>query len=124
MTLIAERVSPFSAPGYDIFAPARRSDYRGVVMGTQLDGNMVYTPWIGLSTVRELALKYQDRVGLVEREALDDALALFDAARDRIRVLEAQVAEAEAKNDRIAGLVSDGYKVQRVPGRPPKKTEE
>lgn len=120
---LATRVSPFNAPNYDLFAPARRSDERGVVLGAALDGGQSYVPWIGLSTVRELALKYPDQVGLVDVDLLIDANVALSRAELEIQALKLQVADLEAKQERIAGLVADGYKVQRVMGRP-KKSEE
>jgi len=121
--MLATRISPFMAPDYDVFTPARRSDARGVVLGAPLDGAQAYTPWIGLSTVRELALKHADRVGLVERERLELALDERNDARAQLIQAQNRIAELEAKNERIAGLVSDGFKVQRIQGRPRKVDE-
>lgn len=118
---LSERVSPFTAPNFDVFAPARRSDDRGVILGAPLDGGQSYTPWIGLSTVRELALKHADRVGLVEAERLADVEEAFSRAQREVKRLNDRVAELEAKQNRIAGLVADGFKVQKVMGRPPKE---
>jgi hypothetical protein len=120
---LATKISPFNAPNYDVFTPARRSDERGVVLGAPLDGSQAYVPWIGLTTVRELALKHADRVGLVPVEELRDALT--EATNWKIKFDEAQAAleEAQARNDRIAGLVAEGFKVQRVMGRPKKADE-
>lgn len=117
----SERVPPFTAPNFDVFAPARRRDNRGVIIGAPLDGGQSYTPWIGLSTVRELALKHADRVGLVEVERLEDAEEAFRRAQREVKRLNDRVAELEAKQNRIAGLVADGFKVQKVMGRPPKE---
>jgi hypothetical protein len=119
--MLATKISPFMAPDYDVFTPARRSDARGVVLGAPLDGAQAYTPWIGLSTVRELALKFPDRVGLVERERLDEAQKLILSLKNTVLQLEADIDKLAAKNERIAGLVSDGFKVQRIQGRPPKE---
>lgn len=114
----SEKVPAYNAPNYDVFSPTRRSDPRGVVLGTPLDGGQSYVPWIGLSTIRELALKHAAKTGLVPREeALSHAereteleVALGNAL-DRIQ-------ELEARNERIAGLVRDGFKVQKIIGRP------
>lgn len=115
------KVSPFSAPNYDVFSPARRSDERGIVMGAQLDGNQAYIPWIGLSTVRELALKHADRVGLVEIERLEEAKDQRDTLAAEAASLRAQVAALEVKQERIIGLAGDGFRVVKAAGRPPKE---
>jgi hypothetical protein len=121
--MLATKISPFMAPDYDVFTPARRSDRRGVVLGAPLDGAQAYTPWIGLSTVRELALKFPDRVGLVDAELLREAEEEGDRWKREAEALRLQVEALTAKNERIAGLVSDGFKVQRIQGRPRKVDE-
>jgi hypothetical protein len=120
---LANKVSPFTAPNYDLFSPARRSDSRGVILGAPLDGAQAYSPWIGLTTIRELALKHADVVGLVEKTSLDEMLEKASLLQNRVIELEDQLAAAEAKNERIAGLVAEGFKVQRVMGRPKKEGE-
>lgn len=114
-------VSPFVAPNYDVFSPARLSDDRGVVVGAPLDGAQSYTPWIGLTTVRELALKHQERVGLVEREKLNDLKHQLAVANEQNARLAARVEELEALQGNITGLVKAGFKVTKAVGRPPKK---
>lgn len=116
-------VSPFNAPNYDIFRPARRHDDRGVVLGSPLDGAQNYSPWIGLTTVRELALEFQPVVGLVPKEDLDGAWELILGLKNKVLELEARNAELEANQERIAGLARAGFKVQKIQGRPPKREE-
>ena len=112
----SDSVSPFNAPNYDVFSPARRNDARGVILGAPLDGGQSYVPWIGLSTVRELALKHQ--VGLVEADEHESVANQLAAATAELEQLRARVAELEANQDRIAGLARAGFKVQKIMGRP------
>lgn len=121
---LATKISPFNAPNYDVFSPARRSDVRGVVMGAPLDGGHNYVPWIGLSTIRELALKHADKVGLVDADRLATTERYADLLSDQLREVTAERDAAIAKNERISGLAVDGFKVVRVQGRPPKKADE
>jgi len=116
-------VSPFVAPDYDLFSPARRSDPRGLVQGAPLDGAQSYVPWIGLSTVRELALQYADKVGLVERERLEEAELEISRWQLDAEHAEARVAVLEATQERIAGLSRDGYTVVKKQGRPTKESK-
>lgn len=115
------QLSPFVAPNFDLFSPARRSDPLGIVLGPQLDGGQTYTPWIGLTTVRELALKHADKTRLVPAEQLYNARNAHAAALTEIQELRARVEELEAQQERIAGLTKDGYRVQKVMGRPKKE---
>lgn len=121
--MLTTKISPFAAPDYDLFSPARRGDERGIILGAPLDGAQAYTPWIGLSTVRELALKHPDRVGLVEKERLDAAVTLALELKDKVLELEAERDELRTNLERVAGLSKAGFKVQRVMGRPKKKEE-
>lgn len=118
MTNFATEVSPFTAPDYDVFSPARRTDARGLVQGAPLDGGRNYIPWIGLSTVRELALKFPEKVGLVEEEKFIEVANEFDRARVELRQAHERIAELEATQDRIAGLTKDGFAVVKKQGRP------
>ena len=111
-------ISPFNQPNFDLFSPARLEDPRGVVLGAPLDGGSSYVPWIGLTTVRELALQHADKVGLVERADLDVQIARTNALRDQNERLRARVEQLEEQQERIAGLVRDGFKVQKIMGRP------
>lgn len=116
----ATKISPFQAPDYDVFSPARRSDPRGVILGAPLDGAKAYVPWIGLSTVRELALKYSS-VGLVPVEDLDAAHEFLENERALLRQANKRIEELEAQQERIAGLALDGFRVQKIMGRPKKE---
>lgn len=116
-------ISPFNAPNYDVFCAARREDKRGVILGAQLDGGQTYVPWIGLTTVRELALAHADVVGLVEKEDLDEAFKVGVALQSRIKELEAENAELKAAQEHIAGLVQAGFVVKKVQGRPAKRED-
>ena len=118
---LATRISPFQAPNYDIFSPARRHDDRGIVVGAPLDGGQNYTPWIGLSTIRELALKHSAATGLVTREELRHVAERADAAEYKLARAQKHIAELEARQDRIAGFASDGFRVVKAAGRPKKE---
>lgn len=111
-------LSPFNAPSHDVFAPARRSDALGVVLGTPLDGGQSYVPWIGVSTIRELALKHADKTKLVPVEILEHVREQLLATASQLAEANKRLEELEASQERISGLVKDGYKVQKVMGRP------
>lgn len=119
--MFTPKVSPFNAPSFDIFAPARRHDDRGVIMGVALDGGQSYVPWIGLSTIRELALKHSDKVGLVDAERHEHTVKLLMAVKNRVLELEQERDALEAQQARIAGLIKDGFKVAKIQGRPRKE---
>lgn len=121
MASFTTEVSPFTAPNYDLFSPARRADARGVVLGAPLDGAQSYTPWIGLTTVRELALQHADKVGLVTAESLRDLQHQLAVAQNHAESLRARLVELEAAQERIAGLASAGFQVVKKQGRPTKK---
>lgn len=121
MAVMTPTVSPYTAPNYDVFSPARRSDPLGIILGAPLDGGQSYTPWIGLSTIRELALAHADKVGLVEASRLYSSRNDHAAALTEIQQLRARVAELEAKDERIAGLAAEGFTVVKKAGRPAKK---
>lgn len=121
MSLATPKLSPYNAPSYDVFSPARREDERGYVLGAPLDGGQSYVPWIGLSTVRELALANPKAVGLVPAEQLYSARNDHAAALTEIQQLRQRVEELEAAQERIAGLAADGFHVVKKQGRPVKK---
>jgi hypothetical protein len=123
MAILQTELSPFNAPNYDVFSPARVRDSLGVVLGAPLDGAQSYTPWIGLSTVRELALKHADKVGLVPAEDLELAREHIEATEDLLAQANERLAELEATQERLAGLVADGYTVVKKVGRPAAKKE-
>ena len=108
--------SPYAAPANDIMVPARRTDALGWIQGYQLDGGRNYLPHLGLTTVRELALKYADKTRLVDRDALDEAnaeVARLTASADR---LQARVTDLEGRAERISGLARDGFRVMKERG--------
>lgn len=122
--MFSAELSPFNAPNYDVFVPARRSDSRGVILGAPLDGGQSYVPWIGLTTIRELALKHEDKVGLVDRALLDGADELVKNLMAQVETLQARVTELETTQERITGLAQQGYRVQRIQGRPKQKVSK
>lgn len=116
----ADKVSPFNAPNFDLFQPARLSDERGVVLGTPLDGARSYVPWIGLTTIRELALKHTDKVGLVDAGRLSLAEEHVAATEKLLAAANARIEELEATQSHIDGLMKAGFTPKRTTGRPRK----
>jgi hypothetical protein len=119
-----EKRNHFSEPSFDVFVPARRQDPLGIVEGVVLEGNKRFVPWIGLSSIRELALKYAEKTRLVDRAELDENRMALINAEERIERLISERDALEARLDRIAGLSKEGYKVQKVVGRPAKTKVE
>jgi hypothetical protein len=116
-----DKIAPFSAPNYDVFSPARRSDERGIIVGNQLDGGQSYLPWIGLSTIRQLGLKYAEKTGLADADALLDAQNEITRLRGELGRAEARANDLDAQLNRIGGLAREGFKVQKIMGRPTTK---
>lgn len=119
-----DKVSPFNAPNFDLWSPARRSDDRGIVLGAPLDGGQAYVPWIGLSTIRELALKHADRVGLVDEEDLNAAEEEGDRWKREAESLRQRVAGLEAEVELHTRWVQQKLGLDKPPrpmGRPPKE---
>jgi hypothetical protein len=113
-----DKIAPFSSPNYDVFSPARRSDERGILVGVQLDGGQSYLPWIGLSTIRQLALKHSDKVGLVDEDELLEEQRENADLRYRLQIAEKRAGDLDAQLNRIGGLAREGFKVQKIMGRP------
>jgi hypothetical protein len=119
-----QTVSPFNAPNYDVFSPARRQDPRGVVLGAPLDGAQSYVPWIGLSTVRELALQHADKVGLVPVEDFELARERRADSEELLAQATARVAELEAEIELHTRWVKQKLGLDKPPkpmGRPPRE---
>jgi hypothetical protein len=123
MAILQQELSPYNAPNYDVFSPARVKDSLGVVLGAPLDGAQSYTPWIGLSTVRELALKHADKVGLVDESLAARLSDEVEALAGQLAEAEARIAELEATQERLAGLAADGYTLVKKVGRLATKKE-
>lgn len=121
---LASKISPFNAPNYDVFSPARRQDERGVVMGVQLDGGQSYVPWIGLTTVRELALKHSSETGLVDAEELELAVVEIERLELELAATKSRLEELELTQSRISGLALSGFTVNKIKGRPAKVAGE
>lgn len=117
MSFFKERRDPFGAPNFDVFAPARLQDERGIIESqVVLDKVLAYTPWIGLSTVRELALEHADRVGLVDADIVDELKERVTDLSDEVDVLRAKVEANEAFKANIAGLKAEGFDVSKRKG--------
>lgn len=123
MSFLPERPAIIQ-PGYDVFQPARRSDRRGIVLGSPLDGGHSYVPWIGISTIRELALKHRARTGVVDAAELDAVVGILEDTERELAQARERLAELEATQERITGLAKSGFRIQRTQGRTTKKVIE
>lgn len=106
----------------DIIIPGRVSDPHGFVTEHReidLPGGlqMVHFSVTGL---RQLASRYP-QIGLVPEASFDEAVRVAAEAMAEAEQLRAQVAALEARQERIAGFAADGFKVQKVLGRPKEK---
>lgn len=113
-----QRRNPFSEPSFDVFVPARRNDPLGIIEGVALEGNKRFVPWIGVSTIRELALKHADKTHLVDADELALAKQHLAATEELLAQAQHNIDQLEAQQARISGLARDGYKVQKIQGRP------
>jgi hypothetical protein len=112
MTIFSERRNPFAVPNYDLFAPARLQDPRGILEGAPLDGPNHFTPWIGLTTIRELALQYSAEVGLVDVDQvaeLQSQVADLDAEVERLRAV---AQELEAYKQNVVAIVRSDHDIK------------
>jgi hypothetical protein len=121
---LIDKRSPFEAPNFDIFAPARLSDERGYIVSDILldDARMAYHPWMGVSTLGELARRFSEQIGMVdaaEFAALTDRLTELDEEVERLRAVEA---ENQEFRENLAGLTKEGFLPRKVMG-PKKKVE-
>lgn len=108
--------------GSDAIIQGRVADPHGFVTNHDaVDGlHGPITLYFSVTGLRQLAAKHP-QVGLVLREEADAASAHANALQAEVDQLRARVAELEAREERIAGLSRDGFKVQRVMGRPTKE---
>lgn len=116
----------FSNPGHCIMFPGRRRDERGFYLfETVIDGpNGDVQVGISGEGLRTIALRHGVQFGIALREDLNDAVEVIDKLRAERDALQARVDELESQQERITGLVRDGFQVQRRVGRPPKKEGE
>lgn len=73
--------------------------------------------FFSVAGLRQIADRYP-QVGLVRAEVLEQAEEEGDAFKREAEQLRARVFALEAKQERIAGFAADGFKVQKVIGRP------
>jgi hypothetical protein len=103
----------------DIIIPGRVSDPDGFVTEhREIDG--IAGPikiFFSVTGLRQLAQKYP-QVGLVPAERLGDLEDELHRLQDEVDRLQHRNEELEAREERIAGLSRDGFKVQKVMGRP------
>jgi hypothetical protein len=106
----------------DVIMPGRVSDPHGFVTEhRELDGlNGPIKVYFSVTGLRQIAERYP-QVGLVSSDLLDKADAKLEQLAAEVAKLHARVEELEAREARIAGLSRDGFKVQKVMGRPPKE---
>lgn len=106
----------------DIIIPGRTSDPQGFVTEyREVEGvTGPLTIYFSVTGLRLLAQRYS-QIGLVPAEVADANFQLALDLKNRVLELEAERDELLAKQERIAGLAQDGFKVQKVMGRPPEK---
>lgn len=105
-----------------VIVPGRVSDPHGFVTDhRELDGiNGPIKVYFSVTGLRQIADKHP-QVGLVRVEKLDDARAEAERLAEELEAAQDRITELEAAHDRIAGFVKDGFKVQKVMGRPKKE---
>lgn len=125
MPLVRE-LPRFSNPGHCIMFPGRRRDERGFYLfETVIDGPHGDIQ-VGISgeALRTIAERHGTRFGIVKREKYDKVVQRSLELKNRVLELEQENEALKEQQDRIAGLVADGFKVQRKMGRPAKKEDE
>lgn len=103
----------------DVIVPGRVTDPNGfVTLHRSLDG--LHGPiqvYFSVTGLRQIAEKHP-QVGLVPADDVRRLHLENDALRAELDQANARIAELEANAERIAGFARDGFKVQKVVGRP------
>lgn len=104
----------------DVIIPGRTSDPDGFVTEhRELDGiGGPIKVFFSVAGLRQLAKKYP-QVELVPKADSDANFQLALDLKNKVLELEAERDELLAKQARIAGFAADGFKVQKMMGRPP-----
>lgn len=108
----------------DIIVPGRVTDPHGFVTEhREIDGlNGPIKVYFSVTGLRRLAERYP-QVGLVPADRLKDVEDELHRLQDELEQTRDRALELEARTERIAGLSKDGFKVQKVMGRPKIKQE-
>lgn len=106
----------------DVIIPGRTSDPDGfVTLHRELEGAQgpikVYFSVAGL---RQIAAAHP-QVGLVSAGHAKDVEDELYRLQDELDRAQTRIAELEGRQERIAGFARDGFRVQKVQGRPPAK---
>lgn len=103
----------------DVIVPGRVTDPNGfVTLHRSLDG--LHGPiqvYFSVTGLRQIAEKHP-QVGLVSRDEAAAETARANTLQAELDQANARIAELEANAERIAGFARDGFKVQKVVGRP------
>lgn len=104
----------------DVIIPGRTSDPDGFVTEhRELDGiGGPIKVFFSVAGLRQLAKKYP-QVGLVPATVAETLAAATTELHQRLADVTAERDELLAKQARIAGFAADGFKVQKMMGRPP-----
>ena len=119
----ADKPQRFSQPGSCIVYPGRVSDPNGgVQLDTEIEGlHGVINLWISYEGLHNIARTFPE-LNLSEADQADAKLetALDENARlqGELEHVTAELAEAKAALDRIAGLRAAGFTIQKKPGAP------
>ena len=102
-----------------IIVPGRVSDPDGFITEQrEIDGiNGPIKIYFSIGGLRQMAEKYPE-IGLVRRDSALAAVRRAKRLEAELTAANDRVAELEAQQERVAGFVRDGYKVQKVMGRP------
>jgi hypothetical protein len=102
-----------------VIIPGRTADPHGFVTEhRELDGiGGPIKVYFSVSGLRQLAERHP-QVGLVPAHKLEDAHRRIEQLEAELDNLRDRAAELEAQQERIAGIVKDGFKVQKMMGRP------
>lgn len=104
----------------DLLLPGRLTDNRGWIVGDGfiegLQGPIQRA--VGVETIRQIAFRYPEETGLTDVELANQQAIEIEVLEATVEELRAQIEQLEARQERISGLARDGFKVQKVQGRP------
>lgn len=116
MAIFALKRSPYDEPNYDVLNTVRRSDPLGWILGDRIDGPGHFNPAVGVTTIRELALKHSAKTDLVDGAEHREVLAQLEDADTKLSAALERLAELEETNANIAGLRRAGFTVAKARG--------
>lgn len=116
MGIFAQKRSPYDEPNYDVLNTVRRSDPLGWILGDRIDGPGHCNPAVGLTTIRELALKHADKTDLFDGDVVRELTELNQQLAAELDAVRERLEELEAEQANIAGLQRAGFKVSKAMG--------